>query len=111
MPKISGILVSTLGNFSGIFPRFGETLLELSQHQMHESTITIVKDPTTDTVSNQKPTLHGKRALDKCTTRKYESIELTREKKGSQAKTLSRNMIIEMLNRTEDEIHDGGVYI
>ena len=78
---------------------------------MHESTITIVKDSTTDTVSNQKPTLHGKRALDKCTTRKYESIELTREKKGSQAKTLSRNMIIEMLNRTEDEIHDGGVYI
>ena len=34
-----------------------------------------------------------------------------REKRGKLAKTLSRNKILELLNRTEDDIHEYGISI
>ena len=41
----------------------------------------------------------------------YEGTELTREKRGKLAKTLSRNSILELLNMTQDEIHEYGISI
>ena len=41
----------------------------------------------------------------------YEGTELTRVKRGSLAKTLSRDKILELLNMTEDEIHEYGISI
>ena len=41
----------------------------------------------------------------------YEGSELMREKRGKLAKTLSRNNILELLNRTEDDIHEYGISI
>ena len=41
----------------------------------------------------------------------YEGSELMREKRGKLAKTLSRNKILELLNRTEDDIHEYGISI
>ena len=40
---------------------------------------------------------------------KYEGTELTREKRGKLAKTLSRNKILEILDKTEEEIHREGI--
>ena len=43
---------------------------------------------------------------------KYEGTKLTKEKRGSLAKpALTRNKILEMLNRTEDDIHKYGISI
>ena len=41
----------------------------------------------------------------------YEGTELTREKRGSLAKTLSRKKILELLNTTEEDIHEYGISI
>jgi len=41
----------------------------------------------------------------------YEGSELMREKRGKLAKTLSRNKILELLNRTEEDIHEYGISI
>ena len=41
----------------------------------------------------------------------YEGTELTREKRGSLAKTLSRKKILELLNATEEDIHKYGISI
>ena len=41
----------------------------------------------------------------------YEGTELTRVKRGKLAKTLSRNKILELVNMTEDEIHQYGISI
>ena len=41
----------------------------------------------------------------------YEGTELTREKRGSLAKTLSRKKILELLKTTEEDIHEYGVSI
>ena len=41
----------------------------------------------------------------------YEGTELTREKRGSLAKTLSRKKILELLNATEEDIHEYGISI
>ena len=41
----------------------------------------------------------------------YEGTELTREKRGTLAKTLSRKKILELLNATEEEIHEYGISI
>ena len=40
---------------------------------------------------------------------KYEGTELTREKRGSLAKTLSRKKILELIDMSEDEIHERGI--
>ena len=40
-----------------------------------------------------------------------EGSELMREKRGKLAKTLSRNKILELLNRTEEDIHEYGISI
>ena len=41
----------------------------------------------------------------------YEATELTREKRGCLAKTLSRKKILELLNTTEEDIHEYGISI
>ena len=41
----------------------------------------------------------------------YEGTELTREKRGSLAKTLSRKKILELLNTTEEDMHEYGISI
>ena len=41
----------------------------------------------------------------------YEGTELTREKRGSLAKTLSRKKILELLKTTEEDIHEYGISI
>ena len=41
----------------------------------------------------------------------YEGTELTREKRGSLTKTLSRKKILELLNTTEEDIHEYGISI
>ena len=41
----------------------------------------------------------------------YEGTEPTREKRGSLAKTLSRKKILELLNTTEEDIHEYGISI
>ena len=41
----------------------------------------------------------------------YEGTELTREKRGCLTKTLSRNKILELLNTTEEDIHEYGISI
>ena len=41
----------------------------------------------------------------------YEGSELMREKRGKLAKTLSRNKILELLNRTEEDIHEYDISI
>ena len=41
----------------------------------------------------------------------YEGTELTREKRSSQAKTLSRKKILELLKTTEEDIHEYGISI
>ena len=41
----------------------------------------------------------------------YEGTELTGEKRGSLAKTLSRKKILELLNTTEEDIHEYGISI
>ena len=41
----------------------------------------------------------------------YEGTELTREKRGSLAKTLSRKKILELLHTTEEDMHEYGISI
>ena len=41
----------------------------------------------------------------------YEGTELTREKRGSLAKTLSRKKILELLHTTEEDMHEYGICI
>ena len=68
-------------------------------------------DPTRETVEEAIKSKHYRE--DECwinaLLEKYEGTELTREKRGKLAKTLSRNKILEILDKTEEEIHREGI--
>ena len=68
-------------------------------------------DPTRETVEEAIKNKHYRE--DECwinaLLEKYEGTELTREKRGKLAKTLSRNKILEILDKTEEEIHREGI--
>ena len=68
-------------------------------------------DPTHETVEEAIKSKHYRE--DECwinaLLEKYEGTELTREKRGKLAKTLSRNKILEILDKTEEEIHREGI--
>ena len=76
----------------------------------HETLI----DPTRETVeeANKNKDYRENECWINALLEKYEGTKLTKEKRGSLAKpALTRSKILEMLNRTEDDIHKYGISI
>ena len=75
----------------------------------HESVIDVEKETVKEAIQ------HNNFRENECwineLLKTYEGSELMREKRGKLAKTLSRNKILELLNRTEDDIHEYGISI
>ena len=78
-------------------------------HFYHETLIDVEKETVKEAI--QQNDINENECWINELLKTYEGTELTKEKRGSQSKTLSRKKILELLNMTDDEIHEYGISI
>ena len=78
-------------------------------HFYHETMIDVERETVKDAI--QQNNIRENECWINELLKTYEGTELTKEKRGSQSKTLSRKKILELLKMTEDEIHEYGISI